>query len=725
MDALTDNVDQVDAGSDNAIYIRGLFARYNNNKIDALKNVNMTVKKGQVYVILGASGAGKSTLLKTIIGQVGGEASAVLVLGEEQLKRNQQIGYMPQVTGLLHDLSIVEHWESFGRFYGMSPSDIKLRTEFLLDFLALTSQANQLTKTLSGGQKQRTSFGIALMPSPDILILDEPMTGLDPVIREKLWQHLLFLSKRYGTTVIIASQFFETACDADVICLVHEGMLLIEESPRALVQNWNTLEDDTPNAPSSSFSNSHRLPTCEEIGNAYDNVCRRFEELQLHQTFDPHYRDRFKFAKPNGPLEQSQAPEASVPHMDAPGEWMAPMKPVVKQTEKKHVRIDVCKSIVKTHTRAYFRFLIPLLLVLIQPLIEVEMYSAIMGSSIKRLEIGIYSIDEGYEGHKLSDFTTSNFEKKNEYHIVRLFCEEPCESNPARQAVLRGDMLAAIEFKKRYSSRIITATDLQSDMALTLFLDTSAPIMASQVSDDLYHAFQETETYANRTSYDGMSFVIPVYGHMDSRFSEYLLGGVLGILMVVDGFVIGLAEMTKREEDETHTRYRVASVTSMEFVLGNMLGFCSLAIPQGIFALIFFSFAFGFPITPGIFFLLAIVVLGEIIVSMCMCVAGGLMVRNQFDSLMLMMLWFIPLMLLSGLFWPLEAQPYAFRWFSLILPTTWGASTFRAFVLKSLEAGLMSFGVHVGVCVVWILSFFSLSLKLDRQKTKMVEICGR
>eukprot|EP00300_Choanocystis_sp_HF-7_P033260 c45568_g1_i1.p1 GENE.c45568_g1_i1~~c45568_g1_i1.p1 ORF type:complete len:715 (+),score=107.09 c45568_g1_i1:47-2191(+) len=696
-----------------AVSVKGLYARYVSS-VDVLHNISMTVPPGKVYVLLGASGAGKSTLLKTLIGQVEGEARVMWILGEPQLKNNQHIGYMPQVTGLINDLTVKETWESFAVFYGMDKASIESRTNFLVNYMGLTEQADQLCHTLSGGQKQRTSLGIALISSPKVLILDEPMTGLDPVLRQKLWDHLRHLSQRYGTTVIMSSQFFELACEADVVGLLHEGLLLVESSPRNLIANWTSAEGSVIDA---------SIPvTSDQMGNAYDNVCRKYEELCVEAggaqaLTDVDYRQYFdKEHRPELDTCPPELPDAP------PGEWLPKPKLNHEPSSFFGIRKRVCKSILKTHTRAYFRHLIPLILILISPVIELLIYDMIMGHPVKRMDVGVCNHDVGFPELpvNLSDVTLAKFQNLNDYHLVYLNCPIGTDS-VATEAVIGGEMLAAIYFRKDYSKRIITASVTQDNMRFTLFLDTSAPIIATQISEDLYKAFQLTETSVNVTTRDVLSFVKPVYGKMEWRFSYYLAAGLVGMTTLVNGFVIALAEMTKREEDETHTRYRVAAISDMEFVVGNVIGFGSIHLPQSMFLLANFALLFNYHMSFSTFWILALVVAFLVAVSLVLSVTGGLLVQTQFDAILLMMTWFMPFMLLCGLFWPLESQPYVFRWISMLMPTTWGVSTFRAFLLKSEMAGWPNLMIHVLLCGLWILVFFNVALRLNNRKTKKIE----
>jgi ABC-type multidrug transport system ATPase subunit len=124
-----------------------------------------------------------------------------------------RLGYQPQDLSLYEIFTIKEILEYFGKIYNMQKEKIKARTEFLISFLGLSSSTSKYIKDLSGGQKRRVSFAIAIIHEPQLLILDEPTVGLDPLKRTQIWSHLIELSRR-GTTILISSHYIEEARNA-------------------------------------------------------------------------------------------------------------------------------------------------------------------------------------------------------------------------------------------------------------------------------------------------------------------------------------------------------------------------------------------------------------------------------------------------------------------------------------------------------------------------------
>lgn len=156
----------------------------------------------------------------------------------------KRVGYMPQEIALYGEFTIKETMMYFGWIFGMRTSEIMERLQFLLNFLDLPSQ-NRLVKNLSGGQQRRVSFAVALMHDPELLILDEPTVGVDPLLRQSIWNHLVHITKAGQKTVIITTHYIEEARQAHTIGLMRTGRLLAEESPQQLLTTYrcNNLED--------------------------------------------------------------------------------------------------------------------------------------------------------------------------------------------------------------------------------------------------------------------------------------------------------------------------------------------------------------------------------------------------------------------------------------------------------------------------------------------------
>ena len=157
-------------------------------KVPVLVGLDMTIPKGAIYGLLGPSGCGKTTLLQCIVGKQRLQSGSVTVFGGPPGSAvagvpGPRVGYMPQELAMYHEFTIAETLNYFGHVFGMSSTKIAERTEFLMDFLDLPRHRKRLVRELSGGQQRRASLAAALLHEPELLILDEPTVGVDPLLR--------------------------------------------------------------------------------------------------------------------------------------------------------------------------------------------------------------------------------------------------------------------------------------------------------------------------------------------------------------------------------------------------------------------------------------------------------------------------------------------------------------------------------------------------------------
>ncbi|CAF2693615.1 unnamed protein product [Rotaria sp. Silwood2] len=211
--------------------------------ITVLHDINLHVSTGIIYGLLGPSGCGKTTLLRCLVGRLELNRGEIIVLGKRPGSRGhgvpgRSVGFMPQETALYKNFSISEMLHHFGRLHNMKRKDILSREEFLVSFLDLPSKSKNVSQ-LSGGQQRRVSLACALLQQPQLLILDEPTVGVDPLLREKIWSHLINIAKTSKTTIIITTHYIEEARKADRVGLMRSGRMLAEDEPSLLLHKYN------------------------------------------------------------------------------------------------------------------------------------------------------------------------------------------------------------------------------------------------------------------------------------------------------------------------------------------------------------------------------------------------------------------------------------------------------------------------------------------------------
>ena len=220
-----------------AVHAAGLTKRYGD--FVAVKGIDFDVPFGICFGILGPNGAGKTTTIRMITCRFPPDGGTLHVLGLDVRTHGRRIkerfGLVPQENNLDEDLSLLENLELCGRYFGMAGKGARRKAVALLEFMQLAEKAREPVKALSGGMKRRAMIARALINDPELLILDEPTTGLDPQARVLLWDRLRDLKDR-GVTLLLTTHYMDEAerlCDELVI--MHEGAIIDRDTPRRLV----------------------------------------------------------------------------------------------------------------------------------------------------------------------------------------------------------------------------------------------------------------------------------------------------------------------------------------------------------------------------------------------------------------------------------------------------------------------------------------------------------
>ena len=211
-----------------------------------LANVDLEIEQGKIYGLLGPSGSGKTTLVKTIIGALTPSSGKVYVENTKMpsLKKLNDIGYMAQADALYEELTARENLDFFAKIYGMDRLNRKKRIDQVLNEVDLFDSKEKVVENFSGGMKRRLSLAIALLHEPRILILDEPTVGIDPVLRNKIWDQFNGM-KANGITIIVTTHVMDEAEKCDQLGLLRDGRVLASGSPTELKEqtHTSTIED--------------------------------------------------------------------------------------------------------------------------------------------------------------------------------------------------------------------------------------------------------------------------------------------------------------------------------------------------------------------------------------------------------------------------------------------------------------------------------------------------
>ena len=254
------------------IHARGLTKKFGD--FTAVNGIDLDVVKGESFGLLGPNGAGKSTAMRMIGATSQRTSGDLTILGKDPEQFGPQIrahlGVVPQQDNLDTHLTVTENLYIYGRYFGLSRKFLKGKIDELLAFAQLEEKRNAKVESLSGGMKRRLTIARALVSEPEILMLDEPTTGLDPQARHILWDRL-FRLKEDGVTLLITTHFMDEAeqlCDRLVV--MDKGSIMAEGSPAQLIKDYSTKE--VLEVRFGSERNAHMADDLRQL-------CERIEEL--------------------------------------------------------------------------------------------------------------------------------------------------------------------------------------------------------------------------------------------------------------------------------------------------------------------------------------------------------------------------------------------------------------------------------------------------------------
>ena len=226
--------------SDVVLQVDGLRKRYGDSEV--VRGLSFTIRRGDCFGLLGPNGAGKTTTLRCCLGLIDPDGGSITMVGEPVPKHGREarirVGVVPQMDNLDPDFTVRENLLIYGGYFGLPREVLEARIPELLDFAGLATKRDVGIRTLSGGMKRRLTLARALINDPELLILDEPTTGLDPQARHLIWDGLRQLLSQ-GKTILLTTHFMDEAERlASRLAVIDHGVMIASDTPRALLAQY-------------------------------------------------------------------------------------------------------------------------------------------------------------------------------------------------------------------------------------------------------------------------------------------------------------------------------------------------------------------------------------------------------------------------------------------------------------------------------------------------------
>ncbi|XP_038163354.1 ABC transporter G family member 23 isoform X3 [Cyprinodon tularosa] len=668
-------------------------------KLKVLTNLNLTVPQGQIYGLLGPSGCGKTTLLKCIVGTLKISRGHITVLGKPPAFPGHEVpgkmvGYMPQELALYNEFTISDTLTFFGRIHGLTSKETQARMDFLIDFLHLP-QKHSLVRNLSGGQRRRVSLGAALLQNPELLILDEPTVGVDPVLRAKIWQHLVEIVKTGKVSVIITTHYIEEARQANVVGLMRNGHLLAEGPPDALMKQHcaTTLEHAFLQLCETSDQNSTQESSSES------------GTLEKDQTF-PNGRDESEPILAVGPPPVEEVPKCTV-------DWKERARHILPKG--RNIGALVIKTMVRMKRMPgslCFQFLLPV--------IQISLICLCVGGDPKGIKVAVVNNDTSPASSSYSQSLLSFLDNSSVIQV-------PVTHNEAFEGVYKGEYWGVIGFGQNFTS-YLTKRILQRQVSkevidggsVHVWLDLTNRQIGLMLQKQLHQAFQAFIDYklgsAAYLAALPIKFEEPIYGSLNTDFTTYVTpGAVLSISFYLAVGLTALSFVLERKEGLLD-RCWVAGVSSMETMLAHLFSQLFVISVQIVLMLLFILLVFKIPNEGSLFLVVCLIVLqGVTGISFGLVISAGIDDEQSANQAALGI--FYPNLILSGIIWPVECIPYPLRYLSLVLPQTYASESLRCIMYRGWGLSEMMVWRGFAVTLGWNTFFLILATVILKLRT--------
>uniref|UniRef100_A0A3B3WTC5 Uncharacterized protein n=1 Tax=Poecilia mexicana TaxID=48701 RepID=A0A3B3WTC5_9TELE len=685
------------AAQDNfAIRCRDVCRSY--GKLKVLTNLNLTVPQGQIYGLLGPSGCGKTTLLKCIVGTLKISRGHITVLGKPPAFPGHEVpgkmvGYMPQELALYNEFTISDTLTFFGRIHGLTSKETQARMNFLIDFLHLP-QKSSLVRNLSGGQRRRVSLGAALLQNPELLILDEPTVGVDPVLRAKIWQHLVEIVKTGKVSVIITTHYIEEARQADVVSTYKQAHLCT---------HCNKMNGQTQ--PSQTLEHAF-LQLCESSDqNSTQESSSESETLEKSQMF-ANGRDESQPILAVGPPPVEDIPKCTA-------DWKVRARYILPKGR------NIGALFIKTMVRMKrmpgslcFQFLLPV--------IQISLICLCVGGDPKGIKVAVVNNDSYPPS---SSFSQSLLTFLDNSSVIQV----PLPHKEAFEGVHKGEYWGVIGFGQNFTN-YLTKRILQRQVSkevidggsVHVWLDLTNRQIGLMLQKQLHQAFQAFVDYKmGALAYLAalpIKFEEPIYGSLDMDFTTYVTpGAVLSISFYLAVGLTALSFVLERKEG-LMDRCWVAGVSSMETMLAHLFSQLFVISVQIILMLLFILLVFKMPNEGSLFLVVCLIVLqGVTGISFGLVISAGIDDEQSANQAALGI--FYPNLILSGIIWPVECIPYPLRYLSLALPQTYASESLRCIMYRGWGMSEMMVWRGFAVTLGWNTFFLILATVILKLRT--------